>query len=140
MRTHWEARLEAGVGCLDSWGYYIQMRKMCCHEETRKRVHRRSRPSSEAIHGGAVVVAVELVAAGVDSMAGPGEGRARSGMTAQKMLVRLGLLKWDLDTHIHHPSLVDRWTPEDDPRWDMGTRHFAVGAVQMGGILLSESA
>lgn len=95
----------------------------------------------EARYDETVAAAVEAVgvveAAGLAGEEGnrvdPGEGMGPTDKTAQKMWVRLGLLKWDLDTRIHHLSHVDRSMPEDGSGRDVRTRHLEVGAGRRGG-------
>ena len=97
-----------------------------------------------ALEGPAAVVAAAAVAAGAaaavaeGSTAGPEEGRERRDKTAQKTLVRLELMKWDLDTRrlgIHHRrSPVDQAQLEDDlPKKGGRASRFAAGAERQGG-------
>jgi len=81
------------------------------------------------------VAGIAAVAAEGRSRLDPEEGTGPTGKTAQKTRVRLGLLKWDLDTRIRHHhrlSHVDRSMPEDDPDRDVRTRHLEGGAGRRG--------
>ena len=50
------------------------------------------------VESSAAAAAAAAAEAAADSMAGPAAGKAQIGKTAQRMMVRLGLLKWGLGT------------------------------------------